>query len=70
MFVKLLLQENGSQSDGSPVIRQPLLGMSSGVFVVVQTRDNPGYPIEWFRFEWVGLVDAPSGKWLCTECAV
>ena len=32
--------------------------------------DNPGCPIEWFHFECVGLVDAPSGKWLCTECAV
>ena len=32
--------------------------------------DNPGCPIEWFLFECVGLVDAPSGKWLCTECAV
>ena len=32
--------------------------------------DNPGCPIEWFHFERVGLVDAPSGKWLCTECAV
>ena len=24
--------------------------------------DNPGYPIEWFHFECVGLVDAPSEK--------
>ena len=34
--------------------------------------DNPGCPIyiEWFLFERVGFVDAPSGKWLCTECAV
>ena len=32
--------------------------------------DNPGSPIEWFHFKYVGLVDAPSGKWLCTECAV
>ena len=32
--------------------------------------DNPGSPIEWFHFECVRLVDAPSGKWLCTECAV
>ena len=32
--------------------------------------DNPGCPKEWFHFERVGLVDAPSGKWLCTECAV
>ena len=32
--------------------------------------DNPGCSIEWFHFECVGLVDAPSGKWLCTECAV
>ena len=32
--------------------------------------DNPGCPIEWFHFECVGLVDAPSGKWLYTECAV
>ena len=32
--------------------------------------DNPGCPIEWFHLEHVGLVDAPSGKWLCTECAV
>ena len=32
--------------------------------------DNPGCPREWFHFECVGLVDAPSGKWLCTECAV
>ena len=32
--------------------------------------DNPGCATEWFHFECVGLVDAPSGKWLCTECAV
>ena len=32
--------------------------------------DNSGCPIEWFHFECVGLVDAPSGKWLYTECAV
>ena len=32
--------------------------------------DNPGCPIEWFHFECVGLVDAPSGKWLYTKCAV
>ena len=32
--------------------------------------DNPGCPIEWLHLECVGLVDAPSGKWLCTECAV
>ena len=32
--------------------------------------DNPGCPIEWFHFQCVGLVDAPSGKWLCTECTV
>ena len=32
--------------------------------------DNPGCPIEWFHFECVGPVDAPSGKWLCTECTV
>ena len=32
--------------------------------------DNPGYPIEWFHFECVGLVDTPSGKRLYTECAV
>lgn len=31
---------------------------------------NPGCPIGWFHFECVGLVDAPSGKWFCTECAV
>ena len=24
--------------------------------------DNPGCPIEWFHFECVGLVDAPSGN--------
>ena len=30
--------------------------------------DNPGCPIEWF--ECVVLVDAPSGRWLCTERAV
>ena len=29
--------------------------------------DNPDCPIEWFHFEYVRLVDAPSGKWLCTE---
>ena len=29
--------------------------------------DNPGCPIEWFHFEHVGIVDLPSGKWLCTE---
>ena len=29
--------------------------------------DNPGCPIELFHFECVGFVDAPSGKWLCTE---
>ena len=28
--------------------------------------DNPGCPIEWFHCECVGLLDAPSGKWLCT----
>ena len=32
--------------------------------------DNPGCPIEWFHFKCVGLVDVPSGKWLCIECAV
>ena len=32
--------------------------------------DNPDCPIEWFHFEYVGLVDVPSGKWLCTERAV
>ena len=29
--------------------------------------DNPAYPVERFHFEFVGLVDAPSEKWLCTE---
>lgn len=32
--------------------------------------DSPDCPIEWFHFEYVALVDALSGKWLCTECAV
>ena len=33
--------------------------------------DIPGCPIEWFHFKCVGpTVDAPSEKWLCTECAV
>ena len=32
--------------------------------------DNPDCPIEWLHFECTGLVDVPSGKWLCTECAV
>ena len=29
--------------------------------------DNPDCHIECFHFECVGLVDAPSGKWLCTQ---
>ena len=32
--------------------------------------DNPASPIEWFHFECVGLVDAPSEKRLYTKCAV
>ena len=36
----------------------------------VITCDNPGCPIEWFHFECMGLVDAPSRKRLYTECAV
>ena len=32
--------------------------------------DNPGCSIERFHFDCVGLVDAPRGKWLCTESAV
>ena len=32
--------------------------------------NSPDCPIEWLHFEGVGLVDAPSEKWLCTECAV
>ena len=37
VLVKLLLQDNRRQPDRSPVIRQLLLGMSSGVFSVVQS---------------------------------
>ena len=32
--------------------------------------NNPGCPIEWYHFKCVGLVHTPSGKWLCSECAV
>ena len=69
MLVKLLLQENRSQLGRSPVEVATagnefwcLCGgpESGNIFAC----DNPGYPIEWFHFECVGLVDAPSGKWL------
>ena len=77
MLVKLLLQKNRSQPDRSPVIRTEATagnefcclccGPESGNMIAC---DNPGCPIECFHFEHVGLVDVPSGKWLCTECAV
>ena len=75
VLVKLLLQENRSQPGRSPVKVATAGhefwclcgGPESGNMIA---RDNPGYPIEWFHFECMGLVDAPSGKQLCTECAV
>ena len=38
-------------------------GSESGNMIACDNRSS-------FHFECVGLVDAPSGKWLCTECAV
>ena len=32
--------------------------------------DSTDFSEEWFCFECVGLVLAPSGKWFCTECTV
>ena len=41
-------------------------GSESGNMITCDNRCR----IKWFHLESVGLVDAPNGKWLCTECAV
>ena len=43
-------------------------GSESGNMIACDNRS--WFPIEWSHFQCVGLVDAPSGKCLCTECAV